>query len=140
MKLIIETTEQHDATLIEMRESALRGHGNDKLTVEEFAAQEIIGHLDTLAKAREAVATQAKREELLSALSVMSSDELDAVKAAISGHGPWVMSNVPPVRIALPNVYFDSLRLPRLAELKHSTSRTARYGPVCLGGVGGVRS
>ena len=37
--------------------------------------------------------------------------------AAMSGHGPWRMSHVPPVRIALPNAYFDSLGLPRLAKI-----------------------
>jgi RNA-directed DNA polymerase len=40
----------------------------------------------------------------------------DAHTAAWSGCGPWKMSHVPPVRIALPNAYFDSLDLPRLAK------------------------
>lgn len=36
-------------------------------------------------------------------------DPEEAHCAAFSGHGPWKMSHVPPVRIALPNAYFDSL-------------------------------
>ena len=43
--------------------------------------------------------------------------KVKAITAALSGHGPWKMSHVPPVRIALPNAYFDSLKLPRLAEM-----------------------
>ncbi|MFI5305639.1 MAG: group II intron maturase-specific domain-containing protein, partial [Nitrospiria bacterium] len=44
-------------------------------------------------------------------------DKREAGSAARSGHGPWKMSHVPPVRIALPNAYFDSLQLPRLVTM-----------------------
>ena len=37
-----------------------------------------------------------------------------AAKTAGSAHGPWRLSNSPALTIALPNVYFDSLALPRL--------------------------
>jgi RNA-directed DNA polymerase len=37
-----------------------------------------------------------------------------AAKTAGSAHGPWRLSNSPALTIALPNVYFDSLGLPRL--------------------------
>ena len=43
--------------------------------------------------------------------------EIGATKAAFSNHGPWCMSHVPPIRVALPNAYFDSLELPRLAAM-----------------------
>jgi len=37
--------------------------------------------------------------------------------AAWCNRGPWPMSHIPQVRRALPNAYFDSLELPRLAEM-----------------------
>lgn len=37
-----------------------------------------------------------------------------AAKTAGSGHGPWRLANSPGLAIALPNAYFDSLKLPRL--------------------------
>jgi RNA-directed DNA polymerase len=37
-----------------------------------------------------------------------------AAKAAGSGHGPWRLADSPGLHIALPNVYFDSLGIPRL--------------------------
>jgi RNA-directed DNA polymerase len=37
--------------------------------------------------------------------------------AAWCNRGPWPMSHIPAVRRALPNAYFDSLELPRLAEM-----------------------
>jgi len=42
----------------------------------------------------------------------------DAASAAVmTGHGSWKMSHVGPIQIALPNAYFDSLALPRLADM-----------------------
>jgi len=38
-----------------------------------------------------------------------------AVQTAGSSHGPWRISHSPALSIALPNAYFDSLGLPRLA-------------------------
>ena len=37
-----------------------------------------------------------------------------AAKTAGSAHGPWRLANSPALAIALPNVYFDSLGIPRL--------------------------
>lgn len=37
-----------------------------------------------------------------------------AAKTAGSAHGPWRLANSPALAIALPNVYFASLRLPKL--------------------------
>lgn len=37
-----------------------------------------------------------------------------AAKTAGSAHGPWRLANSPALGIALPNVYFDSLKIPRL--------------------------
>jgi RNA-directed DNA polymerase len=37
-----------------------------------------------------------------------------AAQTAGSAHGPWRIANSPALSIALPNAYFDSLRLPRL--------------------------
>jgi RNA-directed DNA polymerase len=39
-----------------------------------------------------------------------------AAQTAGSAHGPWRLSNSPALAIALPNAYFDSLGLPRLAD------------------------
>jgi RNA-directed DNA polymerase len=44
--------------------------------------------------------------------------EKDAVKTAMSGHGPWKMSHVTTVQRALSNAYFDSIELPRLAAMR----------------------
>jgi RNA-directed DNA polymerase len=41
----------------------------------------------------------------------------EAQCAAWSSDGPWPMCHIPPVRRALPNAYFESLGLPRLAEI-----------------------
>jgi RNA-directed DNA polymerase len=38
-----------------------------------------------------------------------------AAQTAGSAHGPWRLSNSPALSIALPNAYFDSLGIPRLA-------------------------
>ena len=38
-----------------------------------------------------------------------------AARSAGSAHGPWRMANSPALAIALPNAYFDSLGIPRLA-------------------------
>ena len=38
-----------------------------------------------------------------------------AAKTAGSAHGPWRLANSPALSIALPNAYFDSLGIPRLA-------------------------
>ncbi|HUS05652.1 MAG TPA: hypothetical protein VMZ52_05130, partial [Bryobacteraceae bacterium] len=38
-----------------------------------------------------------------------------AAKTAGSAHGPWRLADSPALRIALPNAYFDSLGIPRLA-------------------------
>ena len=38
-----------------------------------------------------------------------------AAQTAGSAHGPWRLANSPALAIALPNVYFDSLGIPRLA-------------------------
>ena len=38
-----------------------------------------------------------------------------AAKAAGSAHGPWRLANSPALSFALPNAYFDSLGIPRLA-------------------------
>lgn len=38
-----------------------------------------------------------------------------AAKTAGSAHGPWRLANSPALAIALPNAYFDSLGIPRLA-------------------------
>jgi len=38
-----------------------------------------------------------------------------AAKTAGSAHGPWRLANSPGLAIALPNAYFDSLGIPRLA-------------------------
>jgi|GEM_PF-4750277 len=40
-----------------------------------------------------------------------------ASAAVMTGHGPWKMSHVGPIQIALPNACFDSLALPRLADM-----------------------
>ena len=37
-----------------------------------------------------------------------------AAKTAGSGHGPWRLADSPGLHIALPNAYFDSLKIPRL--------------------------
>jgi RNA-directed DNA polymerase len=37
-----------------------------------------------------------------------------AAQTAGSAHGPWRLANSPALAIALPNAYFDSLRIPRL--------------------------
>ena len=37
-----------------------------------------------------------------------------AAQTAGSGHGPWRLANSPALSIALPNAYFDSLKIPRL--------------------------
>jgi RNA-directed DNA polymerase len=37
-----------------------------------------------------------------------------AAQTAGSAHGPWRLANSPALSIALPNAYFDSLRIPRL--------------------------
>ena len=37
-----------------------------------------------------------------------------AAKTAGSGHGPWRLANSPALSNALPNAYFDSLKIPRL--------------------------
>ena len=37
-----------------------------------------------------------------------------AAKTAGSAHGPWRLANSPALSIALPNAYFDSLKIPRL--------------------------
>lgn len=44
-------------------------------------------------------------------------DHINAAKASSSSHGPWKMSHVRPVRIALTNAYFDTLKLPRLVTM-----------------------
>jgi RNA-directed DNA polymerase len=50
---------------------------------------------------------------------------------ACCSRGPWTLSNSSILTRALPNAYFDSLGLPRLATLHRSlTSRIAVYGPV----------
>jgi len=41
-----------------------------------------------------------------------------AAKTAGSAHGPWRLANSPALAIALPNAYFDSLGIPRLAVLR----------------------
>jgi len=38
-----------------------------------------------------------------------------AAQTAGSAHGPWRLANSPALAIALPNAYFDSLGIPRLA-------------------------
>jgi RNA-directed DNA polymerase len=37
-----------------------------------------------------------------------------AAQSAGSAHGPWRLADSPALHIALPNVYFDSLGIPRL--------------------------
>ena len=37
-----------------------------------------------------------------------------AAKTAGSAHGPWRLADSPALHIALPNAYFDSLKIPRL--------------------------
>ena len=39
-----------------------------------------------------------------------------AAQTAGSAHGPWRIANSPALSIALPNAFFDSLGLPRLAR------------------------
>ena len=39
-----------------------------------------------------------------------------AAQTAGSAHGPWRLAQSPALGIALPNVYFDSLGIPRLAD------------------------
>ena len=41
-----------------------------------------------------------------------------AAKTAGSAHGPWRLANSPALSIALPNAYFDSLGIPRLAGVR----------------------
>jgi RNA-directed DNA polymerase len=41
-----------------------------------------------------------------------------AAKTAGSAHGPWRLANSPALAFALPNAYFDSLGLPRLADAR----------------------
>ncbi|MEK6571332.1 MAG: group II intron reverse transcriptase/maturase, partial [Bacteroidota bacterium] len=43
----------------------------------------------------------------------------DAAQTAMSSLGPWKMSRVPNVQRALSKAYFDSIDLPRLAELRN---------------------
>jgi len=38
-----------------------------------------------------------------------------AAQTVASAHGPWRLANSPALSIALPNAYFDSLGIPRLA-------------------------
>jgi hypothetical protein len=38
-----------------------------------------------------------------------------AAETGGSAHGPWRLADSPALHIALPNVYFDSLGIPRLA-------------------------
>jgi len=53
-----------------------------------------------------------------------------AAQTAGSCHGPWRLSNSPALAIGLPNAFFDSLGLIRLAKVYGATRRTAVYGPV----------
>lgn len=53
-----------------------------------------------------------------------------AAQTAGSVHGPWRLSNSPALAIALPNAFFDSLGLIRLASAHSVSRRTAVYGPV----------
>jgi len=41
-----------------------------------------------------------------------------AAQTAGSPHGPWRIANSPALAIALPKAYFDSLGIPRLADLR----------------------
>jgi RNA-directed DNA polymerase len=47
-------------------------------------------------------------------------DEFSAYKLANCSHGPWSLSNASTLTRALPNTYFDSLGLPRLAVLSRT--------------------
>jgi RNA-directed DNA polymerase len=38
-----------------------------------------------------------------------------AAQTAGSAHGPWRLAHSPALQFALPNAYFDSLGIPRLA-------------------------
>ena len=54
-----------------------------------------------------------------------------AARAAGSARGPWRISNIPALCYAMPNAFFDSLGLPRLAAgVAAQPDRTAVYGPV----------
>jgi len=50
------------------------------------------------------------------ALRSLGASRDQAATSAGSSHGPWRMSRTPTVNLALPNAYWDSLRLVRLAE------------------------
>ncbi len=55
-----------------------------------------------------------------------------AAQTAASAHGPLRLADSPALSIALPNVYFDSLGIPRLTvETDRITRRTAGRGPAC---------
>jgi RNA-directed DNA polymerase len=58
-------------------------------------------------------ATPYNRYDKLRALGI---DHINAARASSSSHGPWKMGNITPVRMALSNAYFDSLKLPRLVN------------------------
>lgn len=62
-----------------------------------------------------------------------------AATAAGSAHGPWRLANSPALTLALPNAYFDSLRLPRLVVAERLTPPNRRMRTRMSGGVAGAR-
>ena len=79
--------------------------------------------------------TKRKRRKELRKRGV--SDDL-ARRAAYCNRGPWRMSRTEALCRALPNRYFDSLELPRLAEKKTPPSSNRRVRTRMHGGVGGA--
>jgi RNA-directed DNA polymerase len=62
-----------------------------------------------------------------------------AAKAAASSHGPWRMAHAKAVKVALPDVFFDSLGLPRLLVSERLNSPNRRMRTRMSGGVAGAR-
>ena len=60
-----------------------------------------------------------------------------AAKTAGSAHGPWRLANSPALAFALPNAYFDSLGIPRLAVGQSLNQPNRRMRTRMYGGVGG---
>jgi len=63
-----------------------------------------------------------------------------AAKTAGSAHGPWRLANSRALAIALPNSYFDSLGIPRLAGSCYLNSPNRRVRTRTHGGVAGTAS
>ena len=60
-----------------------------------------------------------------------------ATRTVGSGHGPWRLGNSPALSQALPNTFFDSLGLPRLAIRRYLNPPNRRMRTRTYDGVGG---